>query len=464
MQIKENIIGGLNSELPCSLRKQIQTKLLQQDDLTENSEFKYQLPEQKILLEQFKGGDTCFRRLDALSNDPHQNALAFVHDLGCPIYVENQVFQVQMFAPPNRFISCVNGVLVYEIRLSSFEPSAEILYNIELLHCMRGAPGLANLVGIVVDANREYFKSYLIKYSKTRGRIDRIAEDSSISWDRRQKWAEQLVETVADLHSKGFVAGMICTYRIPMITDSSDNVQFFDFKKKFVMGRTLGGYYPPEYHHLWEASPATSESKCPDITSKADIFHLGVMLWTLASGQRMWKSLVCTRVDCNRASFCRNESHAEPNTLAPLSASIPQFYKDVVDSCVSRRPGDRPAARDLLARFARERQRQTAHLKTTSIINSAGCDDVRALEENKLANISCSICGKGHLQQTTFFHCHVCAFNDFDICQQCYDRGEHCYDSEHLLVEIEKNGVFVAVRKYHSCPRIGLGGRTVLEI
>lgn len=206
-------------------------KLSQHDDITENYEFNYQLSEQRSLQEPYKGDDNCFRRLIELPNDPHKHALASIHDLGCPFYVENQVFQLQMFAPPSMFVSCVNGVLVYEIRLSNHEPSAELLYNIKLLHCMRGAPRLANLIGIIVNTNREYLKSYLTKYSKTRGRIDRIAEDPSISCNRRQKWAEQLVETVADLHSKGFVAGMICAYRMPMIIESSDNEQFFFFQK-----------------------------------------------------------------------------------------------------------------------------------------------------------------------------------------------------------------------------------------
>lgn len=167
----------------------------------------------------------------------------------------------------------------------------------------------------------------------------------------------------------------------------------------------------------------------------------------------MWKSLVCTRIECKRASFCRNESHAEPNTLAPLSLSIPQYYKDIVNSCVSRKPGDRPAARDLLVTFAVERRLETVHQKDISNCNSPRCEGITALEEDISANISCSICGKGHLQQTTFFHCNVCVLNDSDICQQCYEKGEHCYDSDHLLAEIAKNGVFVVVRKYHSSPR-----------
>ena len=323
--IKETTIGGLDSKLPCSLRKQIQTKLLQHDEDIQGYEFMYQLSGQGTLQEQGKDYDRGFRHFDGLSYNPCQNALAFFHDLGCPVFVENQVFQLQMLDLPSRFVSCIDGILVYEMRLSNSKPTAELLYNIELLNCMRGAPGLANLVGIVVDTSRKYLQSYLIEFPKARWRIDRIAQDPSISWNRRQKWAKQLIETVAHLHSKGFVAGMICTYRMPVIIDSSDSVQLSFFKKKFSMGRRQGGYYPPEYHHFWEAYPVTSEAECPDITSKTDIFHLGLMLWTLASGQRMWKSLVCTRIDCKTANPGLNESHAKPNVLAPLSACIPQY-------------------------------------------------------------------------------------------------------------------------------------------
>lgn len=91
MQVQETTTGGLDSELPCSLRKQIQVKLSEHDDVIEDFVFEYQIVEQKTLQEQHKGDDTCVRQLNELPNNPHQNALAFIHDLGCPIYVENQV-------------------------------------------------------------------------------------------------------------------------------------------------------------------------------------------------------------------------------------------------------------------------------------------------------------------------------------------------------------------------------------
>ncbi|MCJ1429914.1 hypothetical protein MMC29_007829 [Sticta canariensis] len=313
---------------------------------------------------------------------------------------------------------------------------------------MRGAPRLANLVSIVVDASRKYLKSYLIEYPKARWRIDRIVLDPSISWDRRQKWAKQLVETVAHLHSKGFVAGMICTYRMPVIIDSSDSVQFSFFRKKFVMGRTQGGYYPPEYHYLSEASPMTSEAECPDITSKTDIFHLGLMLWTLASGQRMWKSLVRTRIGCKQASPCNNESHAKPNALAPLSASIPQYYKNLVNSCVSENPGDRPAARDLLATFTPERQLQTAQPKSMNNSNGPGCKEIIALGQGISTHIACSRCHEGHIQETNFFHCNTSERTFNSITKQETDLSQCTQESQAPRHRLLTSGVAVEVCEY----------------
>ena len=177
----------------------------------------------------------------------------------------------------------------------------------------------------------------------------------------------------------------------------------------------------------------------------------------------MWKSLVCTQIDCKQVNPCCKESHANPNSLAPLPASIPYYYKDIVNSCVSENPGDRPAARDLLARLTAEGQLQTAQPGDVRTNNGPGYEDIIALGQGVSSNIACSSCGEGHIQQTNFFYCNVCLINDFDICQKYYDNGVHCFGNDHLLVEIEKNGVFVVARRYHSSLR-GSEGRTVLEI
>ena len=100
------------------------------------------------------------------------------------------------------------------------------------------------------------------------------------------------------------------------------------------------------------------------------------------------------------------------------------------------------AAWDILSTFAAERQRQSARLKNMRTDSGPGCKDIVSLGPAISSSICCSICGTEHLQQTTLFHCNVRDINDFDLCQECYDKGLHCFDSDRLLVDIEKNGVF----------------------
>ncbi|KAL9611658.1 MAG: hypothetical protein Q9167_003726, partial [Letrouitia subvulpina] len=319
-----------------------------------------------------------------------RNPTPFLNDLGCDQYLEDEVVQVQMIDPPNRFVSCINGAIIYEVRLAGSEPSFEVLYNIELLHRMNGTPGFARLVGIVTNTNRKNLQGYLIDFPRAQWRIDRIALDPSVSWSRRQKWARQLIESVVHLHSQGLVAGMICAYRIPVILSGSDHVHFWYFRNTLAVGRDMGGYYPPEYQHLRKASSTMTEAHCPKLTSKTDIFHLGIMLWALASQRSPLQSLVCTKSDCQKGSLCNNESHSNPTALHPLSEAIPQYYKDVMNSCMAENPEDRPTARELLAKLPAERELEAGQFRVLNIGSFPGNDDLLAQARGVSQNITCS--------------------------------------------------------------------------
>ncbi|MCJ1429915.1 hypothetical protein MMC29_007830 [Sticta canariensis] len=77
LQMKETSISELDTELPCSLRKQIQTNLLQHDGIIEDSHFRYQISEERTLQEQSKGDDSSFRQFENLPKNLCQNALTF---------------------------------------------------------------------------------------------------------------------------------------------------------------------------------------------------------------------------------------------------------------------------------------------------------------------------------------------------------------------------------------------------
>ena len=279
---------------PYSLAILVQTTLSHSDELDDNAEICLSLSSADTISWQNQppilDGTLTARR----SSSPSLDALCFLHDLGCPWYVEDEVVQIERLGPSNRFASWINGMLVYETRFKSAVPSANRLYNVHVLHCMHGAPGFPQLVGIVVDKTGKILKSYLTKFPKLRGHLTSVLGRQDITWERRQKWAYQIVDGISQLHEKGFAVGGLTSYSVPVIVDSTDSILFPNFRRKLVPGLTIGNYYPPELLHCRSLPATTNEAGCPDTTSKMDIFHLGSLLWVLAENKpQNFTALVC---------------------------------------------------------------------------------------------------------------------------------------------------------------------------
>ncbi|MCJ1279822.1 hypothetical protein MMC21_007646 [Puttea exsequens] len=237
-------------------------------------------------------------------------------------------------------------------------PSVEMLYTIRVLHCMNGSSGFAKLIGIVTDDSRRYLKSYLVELPEASRNLIRMAGDTSVSWERREKWAVQLVQGIELMHAHGFVVGGLERWLTPFINDT-DSVQFWTFKEIFKTGHTVGAYYPPEFLYVLAMPPGMDEVDSPYVTSKADMFQLGMLSWLLAENKpQTYASPVCGRMRCNgrrrkvedRDNNC-DLSHPEPIALPRLPESVPKYFRDLVDACRRADPDARPAAREILAMF-----------------------------------------------------------------------------------------------------------------
>lgn len=134
---------------------------------------------------------------------------------------------------------------------------------------MNGSPGFTKLIGIVTDDSRRNLKSYLIELPKVRWNMLQMAEDQSVSWERREQWAVQLVRGVGRLHTHSFVVGGLHIWNVTVI-DNTDLVQFWSFKERFVTGRVIGAYFPPEFLHVRDMPPTVEEADSPYVTSKLD--------------------------------------------------------------------------------------------------------------------------------------------------------------------------------------------------
>ena len=227
-------------------------------------------------------------------------------------------------------------------------PSPEIIYNIRLLHCMKGKPRVVKLVGVVTDKYNTQAKSFLIKFPRARHRLEIITQGQPLPWTHHERWARQLIECVYEAHSKGFVIGNLL--RSPIVIEGTDSILLWRFSSKFSMGYKLDLYYPPGFQHYKYASKGMSEADSSDIITKTDLYHLGLLLWHLAENLlRTHKSPVCIRKNCpSGANSQCDDSHRNPVALPELSTDVPQYYKDIVSACRAENPQDRPYARTLL--------------------------------------------------------------------------------------------------------------------
>ena len=451
-----NKVGS--AALPYSLLSQLQKALLQIKICDEEPKFMYDSKTREI--RRLKSGESQanspFEPIEPGSNEA---ILVALDDLGCRRYFENEVTQLEVIDPPSRFASYVNGMLVCETSFARSTPSSSLLYSIKILHSMKGLPGFANLIGVVVDTTGRYLRSYLIEFPRARWILAEACQIQGISWERREKWGRQLVEILKQLHSKGFTAGTILGFRSSILIDVSDNVLLCWFQEKFRMGYSLGCYYPPEFRHFRDMSKSVSEANSPKVTTKTDLFHLGMVLWLLAENvPQTHNSPLCIRNRCSATSSTCDVSHEDPIALPTLSNEIPQYFRNIIDECRAPNPKDRPAAWRLLYRFPPIEPRL---LIKTPMPESSKHDST--INYDLLSGgVACDGCRTRNMQ-FSFWHCNTCNTGDFYICQACYDVGVHCVDEDHLLVEMKKMGGMIVPARYSSSVKND-GKRNVFEI
>ena len=432
--------------LPHPLLTSIQRRLRVRD-LHGVVDFRMKLTSEDYLQEQYDIPSTHASPTNSRANRAHLDALGYLDDLGCPRYLESNVMQIEVIEPPNRFVSCVNGIIVYEYRLIKASPTCELLYNIKVLHSMAmdRVLGIARLVGIVLDVTRRYLRGYLFEFQNFPLRLDKVAENSCISWTIREKWAKQLVQRVDQLHRRGFVVGTLCNS--PILINDMNRVHLWIFRRKFHTELAFNPCFPPEYRYLRKASSISSDHQLPDRTTKSDIYQLGMVLWLLAE-KSPWTSTsaACIRARCNqRPRICEDQSHIDPIALPPLDQSIPVYYREMVVACRAKCPYDRPAAWKLLQSFPSSISDDIGPRVEPESNNVSRLGYVRC-------NVGCDRCRKRDIEPV--FHCTVCKAGDFDICQSCFDKGIHCDDADHILVEMNRDskGKCVVPGRYHSVP------------
>lgn len=227
----------------------------------------------------------------------------------------------------------VSGETLIKKEIPGPETVDEFLYEINALHSLRHSADVIRFYGVVVDDQDENVKGLLISYAEQGALVDVLydnrqesepgtAQEFGTPWVVRERWARQIVQGLAEIHECGFVQGDFTLSNI--VIDDYGDAKIIDINRR---GCPVG-WEPPEATPLIESGQRLSMY----IGVKSDLFQLGMVLWALA-----------TQED-------EPEIHERPLRIPP-TPYVPDWFRRMVDICLSDDPRRRLQASSLLSLF-----------------------------------------------------------------------------------------------------------------
>ena len=246
-----------------------------------------------------------------------------VKHLDCRHYKESELtFEAHM----SGFVYKVNvdGHMWIKKEIPGPDSVDEFLYEINALTDLVGSKSVIQFQGLVVSEDGQLVKGLLIGFAEQGALVDILYDNKGqLPWYKRQRWAKQIVQGLSEIHEAGFVQGDFTLSNI--VVDEHDEAKIIDINRR---GCPVG-WEPPEISKLVESSQRISMY----IGVKSDLFQLGMVLWALAEEED------------------EPERQPRPLSLERTLNPIPQYFRNLVDICLSDRPKHRLAAKDLLQLF-----------------------------------------------------------------------------------------------------------------
>ncbi|KAI0132364.1 protein kinase [Xylariales sp. AK1849] len=220
----------------------------------------------------------------------------------------------------------VNGQTLIKKEIPGPDTVDEFLYEVNALNSLRFSQNVIPFYGVVVDDNDQIVKGLLIDYAAQGALIDVIYDSQEhgldLPWSTREKWAQQIVQGLSDIHESGFVQGDFTLSNI--VIDDDHNAKIIDINRR---GCPVG-WEPPEATPLIDSNQRISMY----IGVKSDLYQLGMVLWALATLED------------------EPEAHRRPLHLDP-EIEVPKWYRRMVENCLNENPRVRLQATALLAMF-----------------------------------------------------------------------------------------------------------------
>lgn len=208
----------------------------------------------------------------------------------------------------------------------------EFLYEINALSELVHSQNVIELKGLVVSDDHAVVKGLLIAYADQGALVDIVYDDRGhLPWERRERWARDIVRGLSEIHEAGFVQGDFTLSNI--VVDSKDKAKIIDINRR---GCPVG-WEPPEIGRLIEHRQRISMF----IGVKTDVFQLGMVLWALA-----------TETD-------EPEMQSRPLLNHQLPDEVPEYFRKILQTCLSDRPAKRLSCKEILQLFPEEQQVET---------------------------------------------------------------------------------------------------------
>ncbi|KAF2181028.1 hypothetical protein K469DRAFT_752905 [Zopfia rhizophila CBS 207.26] len=312
-----------------------------------------------------------------------KRATKFLYHLNCPRYKESALIQrpLRTQCLNREFITIMQSQWVQDYRFGSDKAQIDAsLYVLQVLHCLRGAPGIDPFVGVILDEQSEIIKSFLTKFSSGGDLSDYLTQP--VAWERGEKWCRQIVQGVAAVHSKGFVVGFLgSTLNCGIKIDGEDNAVLGRFQTIFTFDPAITGRLPPEYRHLELIEGSLTA------LPQTDIYKLGLLLWRIAANKHSQPtSAFCKIAGCTtRTGTICTERHIDPIQLPAPGEDTLQYLRQVIAACRAEDPDQRPPACEILKMFTRQANNTLlAETKGDAEEQSSGEHRDMPLEEGKV--------------------------------------------------------------------------------
>ncbi|KAI1140559.1 hypothetical protein F5Y05DRAFT_322100 [Hypoxylon sp. FL0543] len=438
--------------LPARLHSAIERILKSRPTLTQDSHLRIYLGSRSDL-DDLEGSSTVPVEIcTSMRNEAYLRIITdMLHHLNMPWYFETDLIPFPL--PQNtsnvNFISFWESRWVLDNRFESLSEQIDWkLYELRVLHSLRGVPRINPFIGAVVNQSSGIVKGFLSELPAKRqllATIRRICESGKlVEWKRCAKWCRQLVQGVAEVHGKGLLVGILGDEMKDGVgIDEQDNVVLYHFRPVFYYGNPGKDSLPPEYRRSASAEGVLTA------LPQTDIYQLGLFLWRMM-GYEYSQPATDLGEDRGRTMKVNAAAYSDPFELPPTGKHVPQYLRDVICACHNEDPRQRPPAWKLLKMFPAQAEEG---LDSPGL---AGLEDGPTsrfqkqptsipMDELRQRRNFCDICRK--IISDHYFHCNRCYQGDFDICASCLSRGQHCMDDKHYLHE------FVAKRsagRYHS--------------